>query len=150
MPTISLVKFNRLYLDLSWNWLNDPEIKQMTNTPDFTRESQQVWFSTLDDKTNYLIWGVSHKDLPIGVCGLKNITNKDCEYWGYIGDKKYWGIGLGSIIMKLLEEKAIELELESIWLRVLNDNVRAIKLYKKNGYRNECGNTDSIIMRKIL
>ena len=150
MATISLVKFNRFFLDLSWNWLNDPEIKQMTNTSDFTKEMQIIWFDRIDYMCNYSIWGIQYNDLPIGVCGLKNITLNDCEYWGYIGEKIYWGIRLGSAMIKLMEEKAKEYGLKSIWLSVMNDNERALKLYKKNSFSKERVIKNLIIMRKIL
>lgn len=150
MSSIILVEFDQLFLDLSWIWLNDSELKRMTNTPDFTREFQKVWFKDINSKTNYLIWGIMHNNIPIGVCGLKNITNFDCEYWGYIGEKNFWGKGFGTVILKLMEEKAKIMKLQSIWLKVVNDNERAITLYNKNGYSKESNNSRLIKMRKSI
>ncbi len=146
---VRLVDFSKVFFDNSWNWLNDPEIKKMTATPDFTKEDQLKWFNSLPSKQDYLIWGVAFDHTPIGVCGLKNITDMDCEYWGYIGNKEYWGRGVGRGIMHDLEEIARSLAVKSIWLRVLIENERAVTLYKKMGYNIE-RQEEFLIMRKYL
>ncbi|MDO9256701.1 MAG: GNAT family N-acetyltransferase [Bacteroidales bacterium] len=150
MQSIHFVEYDQTFLELSWLWLNDSEIKQMTNTPDFTRESQQIWYNSLKNKINYKIWGITNNGIPIGACGLKNITSLDCEYWGYIGNKAYWGKGIGAGILKTMEEKAKTLHLVSIWLQVMKINERAIMLYLKNGYTLDISQIDYIIMRKSL
>jgi len=147
---LSLCKFNEDFLELTWKWLNDPEIKKLTNSTDFTLEDQKNWFVNLKNKNNYLIWGLTYFGKPIGACGLKNITQIDCEYWGYIGEKALWGQGLGTKILQYMEEKARELILENIWLQVINSNVIAIKLYQKNGYTKEKEKLGIIVMRKKI
>jgi RimJ/RimL family protein N-acetyltransferase len=147
---VSLVAYDEIFLDCSWNWLNDPELKEATNTLDFTKQSQKIWFNNLKNQADYLIWGLSYNDQPIGVCGLKNMTATDCEYWGYIGNKEYWAKGIGGIMMNLVEEKAGELNLQSIWLKVLKNNDRAIRLYNKTGYVVEKSTDEFLKMRKSL
>lgn len=150
LESISLVNYDHIFLELSWKWLNDSEIKQLTDTPDFTRESQQLWYNSLKTMINYKIWGIACNGIPIGACGLKNITSVDCEYWGYIGNKNYWGKGIGGVVLKKMEEKAISFDIGSIWLQVMKNNERAIRLYQKNGYSLEVSKIESIIMRKSL
>jgi len=147
---IELVKYDRVFLGLSYRWLNDPEIKDLTNTPDFTSKEQDAWFNTLQTKTDYLIWGIKANNEPIGVCGLKNISHNDCEYWGYIGEKSYWRKGIGKHLMDLMEKKAKEIHLKSIWLKVLNNNLRAYKLYQNTGYVEERQENNLVVMRKHL
>ena len=91
---IEFVKYNETFLEKSWEWLNDKEIKYLTFTPDFTREQQKEWFLSLKDKKDYFIKGVLYNDIPIGVVGLKNITDINGEYWGYIGEKEYCNKGI--------------------------------------------------------
>lgn len=146
---IKLTKYSKKILENSWHWLNDPEIKQLTATPDFTKEEQLEWYHSLPRKNDYLIWGITFAKEPIGVCGLKNITDHDCEYWGYIGNKEYWGRGIGKIIMTKLEDIAKDLPVKSIWLKVIKENERAIALYKKMGYEIE-KEKELLIMRKYL
>ena len=91
---IKFVKYNEHFLNKSWDWLNDPEIKKLTLTSDFTKKQQQVFFKSIPTRTDFKIWGVKCGDESIGVVGLKNITSHDAEYFGYIGEKNYWGSGI--------------------------------------------------------
>lgn len=147
---ISICKFDEVFLEYSWLWLNEPEVKALTNSPDFTKEEQSIWYNKLNTLLNYKIWGVKFYDKPIGACGLKNITNNDCEYWGYIGDKRMWGKGYGKIIVAEMVSLAIELGLESVWLQVTKVNLRAINLYIRNGFEIEKEDGTEYIMRLRL
>jgi len=147
---IEFVEFDRDFLSKSWEWLNDREIKYLTNTPDFSKEEQVEWFNKIRARTDYLIYGVIVDSMKVGACGLKNITENDCEYWGYIGEKHYWGRGIGKVMMDFIEEKAKELKLKSIWLKVIDNNERAIALYKRVGFKIEKFDNKLIIMRKSL
>ena len=46
----ALVDYNIIFLDKSWYWLNDPEIKALTMTPDFSKEDQASYFKSLPKK----------------------------------------------------------------------------------------------------
>lgn len=128
------VLYDELYLKLSWKWLNDKEIKLLTNTPDFNKEQQQKWFLSLASAKNYYIRGVSHNGSKIGVVGLKHITSTQAEYWGYIGEKKFWGKGIGKEMIYHIIEVAKFKKLEIVYLKVIKSNKRAILLYKKVGF----------------
>ena len=147
---IELVKYSEDFLDYSWTWLNDPEIKDMTNTTSFSKETQKEWFNTLQNRNDYIIWGIEADNIPIGACGLKNITNLDCEYWGYIGVKSFWGKGIGRIVMNLLIEYARNNDIKSIWLTVLPDNERAQKLYFKLGFKVEPNEISDLIQMRLV
>lgn len=147
---VVFTEFDELFLEYSWFWLNDPAIKRLLQADDFTQEDQRKWFESLKNRNDYLIWGIKLDTEPIGSCGLKSISANECEYWGYIGEKNYWGKGIGKIIMAYVEEKAIEKNLSSIWLKVTEANVRAIGLYEKYGYIIEFKKNGMIKMRKVL
>jgi RimJ/RimL family protein N-acetyltransferase len=119
------------FLELTWRWLNDPEIKALTDTPDFTREQQFAWFRGLASKTDYLIWGVWIDGAPAGVFGLKNISEGSGEYWGYIGEKEHWGKGVGTWMMSQALALASDIGISRLYLKVLKTNLGAICLYKK-------------------
>lgn len=133
---ISLDAYTEKYLDKSWEWLNDPEIKQLTLTPDFTREQQYDFFKNLKTREDYWIRGISFDAVPIGVVGLKNISckNAEAEYWGYIGDKKYWGVGAGKTMMRMVLDEARRMGLSRIYLYVWKENRQAISFYVKSGF----------------
>lgn len=147
---IEIVKFDTTFLEYSWKWLNDPEIREMTNTPYFNKKEQENWYHRIHVTDSYLIWGIQIDKIPIGACGLKNISKIDCEYWGYIGEKEYWGNGVGSFILQKLIEKAFEMKIQSIWLKVLKSNKRAIRLYEKMEFSLEKESESFIYMRKRL
>ena len=132
---IQFLEFDRVFLEMSFQWLSDSTIKYLTMTPDITKENQEKWFASLPDKDDYYIRGIAVDDKPIGACGLKHITSTEGEYWGYIGEKDYCGKGIGGRMMAFIEEYAKSLGLRQIYLHVLKDNERAIRLYTKNGYR---------------
>ena len=132
---LTFSQFDERFLKRSWEWLQDPEIKRLTMTPDFTRDQQRSWFNRLPETKDYMIWGLLCGDAPIGAAGLKHITAKDAEYWGYIGEREYWGTGLGGEMMQFAIEKAGALGLRGLYLTVHKDNVRAVALYAKAGFR---------------
>ncbi len=106
---LSLVEYTEEFLELSWLWLSDPEIKELTMTPDFTKKEQLNFFKNIKSRSGYFIYGVSIDGVKVGACGLKNISANEGEYWGYIGDKKYWGYGHGKEIINLCIQKAKDL-----------------------------------------
>src|SRR5690554_613069 len=68
---IHVREYDRIMLEKSWEWLNDPEIKQLTLTPEMKKESQDEWFQNLRNRKDYFIVGVWRNDKPIGVVGIK-------------------------------------------------------------------------------
>lgn len=151
MGKVELVPFDKRFFDKSRLWLEDEEVNRLTDTGELPAESDRLkWFESLPSKNDYLIWGVACEEEPIGACGLKNIQGSNAEYWGYIGEKTYWGKGFGSSMLKGVEQKAKELNLDELYLTVLVENNRAIGLYRKNGYF-ETGRADNrLTMAKRL
>lgn len=133
---IDFVDYNHHFLELSFAWLADEEIKYMTLTPSFSKESQEQWFASLPERKDYYIRGILANGVPIGACGLKHITKTEGEYWGYIGEKAYWGKGIGKLMMATIEQYAHDIGLVKIYLHVREDNERAIRLYASKGYLN--------------
>lgn len=147
---ISLCNFDETFLELSYSWLHDEEMKYLTDTPDFSKEDQLEWFKNLEKKTDYKIWGIRFNDTPIGACGMKNISEGSCEFWGYIGEKQFRGKGYGWIMLDQIVQIAADSGLSEIWLRVRKYNNRAIRLYKKAGFITESESENEMIMRKNL
>ncbi len=77
---------------------------------------------------------------PIGVTSLVNIDvkNQNAEVIIDIGEKNYWGNGLGTEALKIILEYAfLELNLYRISLRVFSLNSKAIHIYTKLGFKQE-------------
>lgn len=147
MEEIEFIDYSEAFLDLSWEWLNDPEIKQLTNTPDFTKEGQRRWFESLKNKPDYKVWGIVCNNKKIGVVGLKNIVGNSAEYFGYIGDKTFWNRGLSKSMLGYTCEYAKKNGISVIWLRVIKDNPRAIRAYQKYGFEVYNENNNELLMR---
>lgn len=147
---VTLSAFDLVFLEASWNWLQDEELRKLVDAPVITKEQQQSWFESLPQRTDYRIWGVLYDGQPIGVTGIKNILGTTGEYWGYIGDKNFWGKGVGSAMMQLTIAAAESITLKLLTLKVVCSNQRAIQLYHKIGFVETEVNETHIYMQKTL
>jgi RimJ/RimL family protein N-acetyltransferase len=145
---IKFVEYNEHFLNKSWEWLNDPEIKELTLTPDFTKKQQQAFFKSISQRTDFKIWGVKYDDESIGVVGLKNITSHDAEYFGYIGEKSYWGTGVFKSFFYHVINECKTLQISKLYLHVSPSNERAIKAYLKNGFY-EADNLNNVLKMEV-
>lgn len=148
MP-LQFVKYDRTFLDASFGWLQDDELRYLIDSPQIDRVQQLAWFDSLPTKEDYMIWGISYEGRPIGACGLKHITSQDAEYWGYIGEKSLWGKGLGTEIIRQMEVEARNRGIGTLYLRVIKDNPRAIRLYQKCGFKEVESVIDIEMIKKL-
>ena len=110
----------------------------------------------IQDENNFIIIAenISNKEIMgyhfVGQCFMKmeGINNNiDWEIKKLYIDKKYFGIGLGSVLLKdglsWLKEKINHKKIENpnikdnpkIWLNVWSRNIRAIKFYEKFNFK---------------
>ncbi|MEA5126977.1 MAG: GNAT family N-acetyltransferase [Proteiniphilum sp.] len=127
-------EYTREVLEKSWQWLNDPQMRELTATPLFDKESQEKWFESLKNRKDYFIKSVWHKDKVIGVVGLKHLTDSHGEVFGYIGEKEYWGKTVGVQGMEYIIEYAKSINLDCIYSVVLKSNLSSIKLDRRLGF----------------
>jgi diamine N-acetyltransferase len=76
----------------------------------------------------------------IGSCGFFNLDqrNRSSEFGIMIGEKSYWNKGYGTEAVRLLCQHGFQtLNLNRIYLRVLESNPRAIRAYEKAGFTHE-------------
>lgn len=148
---IDFVEYSEEALDKSWEWLNDAEIKHLTNTPDFDKESQRKWFEGLKTRNDYYIRAISVENNLVGVCGLKNISDTDGEIWVYIGEKALWGKTIGAQVAEYIIEYGKQINLKSIYMIVLKTNRASRKTGSRFGFVYEKDvDEDNILMRLVL
>lgn len=147
---IKFEEFSRDFLDPSFRWLTDEEIKKLTMTPCLTRAAQLRWFESLSARSEYLIWGIRLSGTPVGAVGLKNITDREGEYWGYLGERESWGRGIGSAMIDFIFSVAKERDLTRIYLSVSHDNCRAVRLYVRKGFSFVSRGNGAYIMERKL
>lgn len=132
---IEFVDYDRQFLNSSFRWLSDAEIKHLIASSDINREEQEKWFMNLFNRKDYYIRGIQYNGIPIGAVGIKKIFNDSGEYWGYIGEKEYWGKGIGKLmLMQMVKDARTIFSLKNLYLKVLHVNERAIGLYKSLGF----------------
>jgi UDP-4-amino-4,6-dideoxy-N-acetyl-beta-L-altrosamine N-acetyltransferase len=126
-------------------WRNDPQIvKSLGNNFNYICfDVDQNWFQNYlktRDHNRRLAIVDSSNDIVIGTVQLTNIhpINKCGEFSIMIGEKTYWGRGIGQYVTdKVLQHGFMDLNLHRIYLTVLKTNNRAIRMYKKSGFSKE-------------
>ena len=66
---------------------------------------------------------------------MTNITSENAEYHIFIGEKDYWGKGIGlSATQQIIRFAKYVLKLKQIYLYVKKENENAVKLYQRCGF----------------
>ena len=106
---------------------------------DFTAEAAEAMISDIAERREEFLIGAFRKEQMIGcVMVLKEGNHIKFRHKAGIGIfilQKYCGIGLGRQLMEYAIENARKTELEQLKLGVFDDNVAAIRLYEKLGFR---------------
>lgn len=109
----------------------------------FTREGHEVWLREQVEPghvVQFIICLTAAKDhlREIGSVYLRDIDREkgEAEYGVFIGEEKALGQGYGTQAAKLMLDYGFgKLSLKKIFLRLLEDNSRALKSYEKAGFR---------------
>ncbi|MFQ5953189.1 MAG: GNAT family N-acetyltransferase [Candidatus Omnitrophota bacterium] len=141
---VKLVAFERCHVPKTVEWVNDAEMIKLIDrsSEPVTIEGCYKWCDNiLEDKTKKM-FAITTGDsgVHIGNCGLFEIDNRSrkAKLWIYIGDKEMWHKGLGREALEQLIAYGFEnLDLNKIYLYVVEDNERAQKLYKSAGFSKE-------------
>lgn len=127
-------------LNLLVTWRNDPQNwKYFFNTKPIKLESQKNWLASIssrDDKMFFMI--DSNDDVTIGTLAIDTIdyTSQRAEIGNVlIGDKEYINQGYAyEALCVLLDYCFLKLNIHRVELKVQEDNLAAITLYKKAGF----------------
>lgn len=126
-------------------WHNQEDISHLYSGHPFpvNIEMEQKWYEKiLTSNFPVTVFGIEYienKSL-IGITVLKdiNLINRTAEFSIYIGDKEYRGKGLShEATLETLRFGFYKLGLNRIFLKVLEENGPAIKLYKTAGFNKE-------------
>lgn len=134
VENVDFLKFDEIFLEKSWQWITSEPVKTLIDAEETTKEQQLEWYKKLKTRTDYFIEGINCKSRPIGAWGLKKITVDKAEYFGYIGEPEFWGLGIGKLIMAQAINEAKRRNLKLLYLHVLNFNERALRLYRRFGF----------------
>ncbi len=108
----------------------------------FTRDTHINWMKKMVEtgKVIQFIICLKENNKKIGSVYLRDIDaeNRKCEFGIFIGEEDCIGCGYGREAAELICSYAFEkLGMYKVFLRVLSDNIRAQKSYKKSGFEVE-------------
>jgi len=127
------------------SWRNDKEVVDLlgNNYLFISSEIDEKWFEDYSlnrDKAIRLAILDKKTGKYIGNVNLTSIhpINRSAEFSIFIGDKSYWSKGCGSeATVAMVEHGFNDLNLNRIYLTVLENNKRAIKTYNRIGFKKE-------------
>ena len=124
-------------------WLNDPEVRHgLALYLPLSNAEEENWFTELlkrpgDEQPLVIEVRGEAGWMMIGNSGFFKFDwrNRSAELGILIGDKTYWNQGYGTEVMRLLLRHGFTtLNLHRIFLRVFENNPRAIRAYEKAGF----------------
>jgi RimJ/RimL family protein N-acetyltransferase len=145
MASIRLRAFERDDLEQVIRWVNDESITR--NLSDafiypVSRSDEMKWLESvaLANHREKVFAIVKETGELIGSVGLHNLNwvERKGELGILIGEKSCWGKGYGKeAILAILHIAFNRMNLHRVYLRVFENNERAIRLYEKCGFRRE-------------
>ena len=125
-------------------WRNNPELiaKLGSNFRYINLETDEQWFRNyMSSRHNTIRCGIyAESDKLVGVIYLSNIDhlNQSADLSIMIGDVSQRGKGYGKCAMyQMMKHAFFNLNINRISLKVLTDNIPALRLYEKCGFQRE-------------
>jgi len=125
-------------------WRKDDEIWNMVGGPKYfvSTEYEKKWIEDAIWSKDQIKLGICLKETNelIGFGSIININwiNRSAHCPSMIGEKKYWGKGLGTESRILLLDFAFkERGFNRIWALILESNIGSIKMCERCGYKKE-------------
>jgi RimJ/RimL family protein N-acetyltransferase len=152
---IRLRALRRSDLEKTLSWNNSKAISELYLGHPFpvNKEMEELWYDKiLTSNFPTSVFGIEHVEdkTLIGLSMLKkiNLINRSSELAFYIGDDNYKGKGYSKIASnQTLHFGFYELNLNRIYLSVLENNSVAINLYEKLGFKQEAVLRESVFKK---
>lgn len=150
MNKVELIKVkseDRVYFK---KWWQDKELIGLTsrNLEPLSDDDFEKYFkSMLNSKSNHY-YMILFDSRVVGNVSLVKSSNGFCEVQIVIGEKDFWGMGIGSLAIDNLLNTANEKRIKKIKLAVRPENKRAINLYKKFNFVEYRKTKEYIYMKK--
>ena len=122
------------------SWINDPSVHEYLESKKKTVEELKQYIKLRYNDPNCLFLGIFLKSNSSHIGNIKlepiDFKNKEATLGILIGDKKFWNQGFATEALKLVVDYAFkELKLDEVNLGVYKENIGAIKVYKKTGFK---------------
>jgi RimJ/RimL family protein N-acetyltransferase len=123
-------------------WVSDPDVLRYLGLvqPARTLAKERAWIaSVLAGKAHQRIFVIEdERGAPIGTCGLRGIDRETgtAQLGIMVGEKRLWGRGYGTAATRALVDIGFEeLSLSEVRLSCHAENHRALRCYRKAGFR---------------
>ncbi len=135
---VSLRPITKEDTDMVLSWRNSEQVKQyFIYRKDITVEEHLSWLANKVETGKVAQFIIETENGPVGSVYLQSIdqTHKNAEYGIFIGADGCVGKGYGTEAGRLILEYAFDvLKLHKVYLRVIDNNLRAIKSYEHMGF----------------
>lgn len=126
-------------------WLNDPEVRRgISQFLPMSQAQEERWFETVlelpREEQPFAVDVRRRRWALVGSCGLFRFDRqaRSAELGIMVGEKSLWGRGYGTATMRTLVRHGFDtLNLNRIYLRVYESNLRAMRVYDRVGFREE-------------
>lgn len=135
---ICLNDVNEEYL----KWLNDPQINEGLATRNMTMQALIEYVQNKIHTPHCYFFAIIDKQTNKHIGNIKldyyDAASQVIELGLLIGDKNYWGKGIGyEACLMLIDYAFSHWPIQKIWLAVYANNPAAIQLYQKLGFKIE-------------
>ena len=140
---VRLFPFERQYAEKYRRWVNDEELLLLVDRVlPVTEEDHLHWYEAVVTDPRIVIFAIEtlSKREFLGCTWLYGIDyrHRHAEVRILIGNKGYWGKGLGDDALSVLSRFAFEkLNLHKLFAYVLANNSRALRAFENVGYKRE-------------
>lgn len=122
-------------MDLLYHWANDETVRKNSFCTDKIEYRDHLkWFKAKYNDENCIIFIIMNNAIPVGQIRLD--INGTEAYIDYSIQKEYRNKGIGSVVLKLLEDEVIKLHNYIIlvgWVK--KDNISSYNIFVKLGYQ---------------
>ena len=135
------------------NWRNNPNVSKHFIIQNIDIETHKKWLQSMkEENPKTIAFLIKNDEKYIGVTYFSSINyeEKSAEWGIYIANTDDRGKGGGKFALQKSLDYAKELKLKKIYLRVLKNNEKVIKLYEKFGFEKEINLSNNIIKYKKL
>ncbi len=126
---------------ISYKWRNNPEIWKFTRfspAKPITKPIEEEWLKNVLRNKNEARFAICLQENGryLGNVQITDIQNNNGEFHLFIGDASFWGKGIGQEATSLMLDYGFKvLRLDFIRLDVHQENLTALAIYKKIGFK---------------
>ncbi len=139
---IQLRNIEKSDLTLKIKWYNDPEVNKTLVLPELLElQKTYEWFDRLQKDNRRQEWVIeTHEGKPLGIIGIKKLNrqNRSGHLYIVIGEKDYWGKGIGFEAEVLAIHYCFKhFNLHKVTGTALPNNPGSIAVTRKVGFHHE-------------